>query len=66
MAEEGSEKKGAKILKTVLKVIVGLLFVAGGIYLVMRWNAALLIVFKGCIGLFLFMVGIITIAIAKE
>ena len=31
MAEEGKEKKGANILKTILKVIIGLAFLALGV-----------------------------------
>ena len=70
MAEElkQEEKKvdAKKILSTILKVILGLAFLALGIALVIRWWGALLIVIKGCIGLFLILAGIITLAIAKE
>lgn len=70
MAEElkQEEKKvdAKKVLSTILKVILGLVFLALGIALVIRWWGSLLIVIKGCIGLFLILAGIITLAIAKE
>ncbi len=66
MAEEAAAKKGSKVLKTVLKVIIGLAFLALGVYLIIRWKVQLFNVIKGCVGLFLIMVGAITVAIAKE
>lgn len=66
MAEEADQKKGAKVLKTILKVVIGLAFLALGVYLVIRWRRDLLVVAKGCVGLFLIMTGAITVAIAKE
>ncbi len=70
MAEEikKEEKKVevGKIFSTALKVILGLAFFALGLALVGRWFWAVLTVFKGCIGLFLILAGIITLAIAKE
>lgn len=70
MAEEAKqeEKKveASKIFSTILKVILGLAFLALGAFTIIRWWQALLLVFKGCIGLFLILAGIITLAIAKE
>lgn len=70
MAEElkQEEKKveGQKIFGTILKVILGLVFLGVGLLLVIRWLPSIKIVFKGCIGLFLILAGIITLAIAKE
>ncbi|MFA5411548.1 MAG: hypothetical protein WC321_06830 [Candidatus Omnitrophota bacterium] len=70
MAEElkQEEKKvdAKKMFSTILKVILGLVFLALGIALIMRWKWSLLIVIKGCIGLFLILAGVITLAIAKE
>lgn len=55
-----------KAISTLLKVILGLLFlVLGGLAILKYWKALLLIV-KGCIGLFLILAGVITLAIAKE
>lgn len=70
MAEEvkQEEKKveAKQIFWTIFKVILGLVFLALGALAVIRWLGNLLIVAKGCIGLFLVLAGIITLAIAKE
>jgi hypothetical protein len=70
MAEEAKqeEKKVAvgKVLSTIVKVILGLAFLVLGALAILRWWTALLMVIKGCIGLFLILAGIITLAIAKE
>lgn len=55
-----------KALSTLFKVVLGLAFlVLGGLAILKYWKALLLIV-KGCIGLFLILAGVITLAIAKE
>ncbi len=70
MAEElkPEEKKaeGKKLLSTLFKVVLGLVFLGLGVGAIIRWWGSLLIVFKGCVGLFAILVGIITLAIAKE
>ncbi len=70
MAEEvkQEEKKVEvkKILSTIFKVILGLVFLALGVLAIVRWLPDLLAVVRGCIGLFLILAGIITLAIAKE
>lgn len=70
MAEEvkQEEKKveAKKIMSTFFKVILGLVLLALGILAILRWWPQLLIIVKGCIGLFLILAGIITLAIAKE
>jgi len=70
MAEEAKqeEKKveAGKVFSTILKVILGLAFLALGALAILKWLGALLLVIKGCIGLFLILAGIITLAIAKE
>ncbi len=64
-----SEKKCCdpkKTLATLLKVILGLAFlVLGGLAIINWWDKLVMIV-KGCSGLFLILAGIITLAIAKE
>jgi len=66
MAEEAKKTDAKKIISTLFKVVLGLVFLAlGGIAIVSWWND-LLVVFKGCIGLFLVLAGLITLAIAKE
>ncbi len=55
-----------KALATLFKVVLGLVFlVLGGLAILKFWGALLVIV-KGCIGLFLILAGVITLAIAKE
>jgi hypothetical protein len=66
MAEEAKKLDAKKAISTLFKVVLGLVFLAlGGIAIVNWWND-LLVVFKGCIGLFLVLAGLITLAIAKE
>jgi uncharacterized membrane protein len=70
MAEEvkKEEKKedGKKMFSAFLKIIVGILLLALGVGAIIRWMVPLKIVIKGCIGLFLILAGVITLAIAKE
>jgi len=57
---------GKKVISTVLKVALGLGLLALGAMAVLRWWALLMMIIKGCIGLFLILAGVITLAIAKE
>lgn len=70
MAEEVKQEESKtdvkKIASTIFKVILGLAFLVLGVWAVMSWWNDLLLVIKGCIGLFLILAGIITLAIAKE
>ncbi len=72
MAEEvrQEEKKGKvdvkKLISTFFKVILGLVFLALGIWAIIAWWKDLLVVIRGCIGLFLILAAVITFAIAKE
>jgi len=55
-----------KMFSTLLKVILGLVFlVLGGLAIYKFWPDLLTII-KGCVGLFLLLAGVITLAIAKE
>ncbi|MCX5668740.1 MAG: hypothetical protein NTX89_01270 [Candidatus Omnitrophica bacterium] len=55
-----------KTLATLFKVVLGLVFlVLGGLAILKFWGA-LLVIIQGCIGLFLILAGVITLAIAKE
>ena len=57
---------GKKTLATLFKVALGLVFlILGGVAILRFWGDLLLIV-RGCIGLFLLLAGVITLAIAKE
>jgi hypothetical protein len=55
-----------KTLSTLFKVVLGLAFLVLGGLAILRWWQLLLILVKGCIGLFLILAGVITLAIAKE
>lgn len=70
MAEEVKQEEKKvdvkKIFSTIFKVILGLAFLALGVWAIIAWWKDLVVVFKGCIGLFLILAGIITLAIAKE
>jgi hypothetical protein len=70
MADELKQEEkmaGAKkAMGTLLKVILGLAFLLLGVLAILRWRGDLLLVIKGCIGPFLLLVGVITLAIAKE
>ncbi len=69
MAEEQTQapeqKKGGGA-KKLLGMLMGLVFIVVGIALVVVWVADLLVVIRGCLGLFLALAGAITIAISKE
>lgn len=56
----------SKIISTLFKVVLGLVFLALGVWAIIGWFESLKIVFQGCLGLFLILAGIITLAIAKE
>lgn len=72
MAEEirQEEKKeacgGKKMCATFLKVILGLVFLILGIWAVIALYSDLFILIRGCIGPFLILAGVITLAIAKD
>jgi hypothetical protein len=67
MADEvKKEGSGKKILSTMFKVVLGVAFLVLGALAILRWWKMLLILIKGCIGLFLILAGLITLAIAKE
>ena len=67
MAEEPKQNVESKnILSTIFKVILGLVFLALGIGAIISWWPELFMLIKGCIGPFLILAGIITLAIAKE
>lgn len=70
MAEEAKQEEKKvdvkQILSTVFKVILGLVFLALGVWAIVVWWRDVLLVIRGCIGLFLILAGVITLAIAKE
>lgn len=55
-----------KVFSAIFKVILGLAFLALGVKAILVWKSDLIAVFRGCIGLFLLLAGLITLAIAKD
>lgn len=66
MADEEKKTDGKKLFSTLIKVVLGLGFLILGVLTILRWWPQLVEIIKGCIGLFLILAGIITLAIAKE
>lgn len=70
MAEEvkQEEKKtdAKKTFSTILKVLLGLVFLVAGVGAVLVWRQDLINLIKGSIGLFLILASLITFAIAKD
>ena len=60
------DKKSSEVFKTAVKISIGVILVILGIWAVFGWWSFLWMVIKGCIGIFLILAGVITIAIAKE
>lgn len=63
---EEKTQEAKKVFGAIFKVVLGLALLALGVASVIRWFESLKIVFTGCIGLFLILAGLITLAIAKE
>ena len=68
MAEETKQEapKTSDSLKTIGKILIGVIVIALGLLLCLRWRADLIGLIKGCIGPSLILVGLVFIAIAKE
>jgi flagellar basal body-associated protein FliL len=64
--EAKEEKKTSEIVKSILKYILGIVLVVGGAILWWIFRKEFLTVLVGCLGPFLILAGVITIAIAKE
>jgi hypothetical protein len=63
---ESGKNSAGDVFKKILKVILGIIFLALGVWLIWLFRFDLVIVVKGFIGLFLVLVGLITIAIARD
>jgi len=70
MAEEAKtetkNENGKKVMATIFKVILGLVFLVLGAWMVYKGWAYLWMLIKGSVGLFFILAGVITLAIAKE
>lgn len=65
MAEKDN-KNCCSATKTSSKLIIGVVLIILGLLAVITWLQPLVILIKGCLGLFLIMAGAVTIAISKE
>lgn len=68
MAEEEKKEtpKASENLKMLGKYLIGILLIVIGGALGWAWRGALIELIKGCLGLFLILVGLVFVAIAKE
>ncbi len=65
--QEEKKQDGKKIVATMFKVVLGLIFLALAVYLgIFRWLGSLKELIKGGLPIVLFFAGLITLAIAKE
>ena len=65
MADE-QKKNTTQAVKTALKIISGIVFLAVGVRLVWLWRWDVLTVIKGFVGIAVILAGVILLAIAKE
>lgn len=64
--QEQAKPETSKVFSVALKTILGLGFLVLGVLSIVRWWDHLKVVILGCLGLFLLLAGIITLAIARE
>lgn len=64
--KESQTEKTKQLLKTTLKIILGVILILLGLGLIWIWRLPLWTVIRGCLGPFLILAGVITLAIAKE
>lgn len=64
--QETEVKKSPDTTKMIAKMVLGVAFILLGLIALIRWWPSLWTVIKGCVGLFMILAGVITIAIAKE
>ncbi len=64
--QEQAKAETGKMFSVVLKTVLGLAFLVLGVLSIWHWWAYLKMVILGCLGLFLLLAGIITLAIARE
>lgn len=65
MAQEKKDE-AKNVFPTILKLILGLAFLVLGVWAIIVWRQDLFTLIKGCIGGFLVLAGVITLAIAKN
>ena len=65
-AKTCTEKECCKSGGSALKYLLGIVFLIAGGMLIYTWRHELAVILKGCAGIFLVLVGLVTLAIAKE
>ncbi len=66
VSSEKEEKKFSETLRMIGKILIGIILVLLGGTAIWFWRKDLWTVFKGCIGPFLILVGLIFFAIARD
>ena len=64
--KENAKPETKKGVPVIFKTILGLIFLALGIWAVLKWKTNIIFMVKGCIGLFLLLIGAVTLAVAKD
>ena len=68
MVEEQKKEccKVAGGLKVIFKMLIGIVLIALGVFLCIRWLSPFVELIKGCLGPLVILVGLVFLAIAKE
>jgi len=64
--QEENKTDAKKIFGTILKVILGIAFLVLGVLALIYWKTEVKNLIKGCLGFFLLLAGMITLAIARD
>jgi len=64
--QEVKSQGSQKVMATMVKVVIGIVLLALGIFWGWVWRQELLMLVKACMGPFAFLAGVITLLIAKE
>lgn len=64
--KEEAKADAKQTVSTLLKVILGLIFLVLGVVATIVFRGQIIHIIKGCIGPFLILAGIVTLAIAKD
>jgi len=66
LKQEEKKTEGSKVMGALIKGALGLVFLVLGIWAIIALRSDIFVLIKGCIGPFLILAGIITLAIAKD
>lgn len=65
-AQKVEASKPSNGTKAIIKLILGMVLIILGLIALISWHEELFTIIKGCIGLFVILAGVITIASAKS